>query len=304
MIAGICDGHSVRRLQLQQAKDEVHTRIRAIWRLVAEQLVKGALLEQKPISILLCRVGAHEEWLCCEEVESTPTEAPGIHLRRQVVLLFMQLGRSERLTNQSMEGNHLFPATRINLKVNCLPRVTDLDLPMTVGWIHIEQHVFKRCVLHSNTFFVKKCKTQSGLTNQEACMLLVKACRFLLQGFEEVPTPTELEDAVVTVHVLKMLLHFHHVLVSAHDICKFNLAKRHLAKLNGVGLLHLLKLALVEHLDCKVAARGATLGLIDTAKKCTLQVHDKLVLLQLALNVWAYNLRLAAIALPLSLLLA
>mmetsp|Transcript_69348 Transcript_69348/g.184342 ORF Transcript_69348/g.184342 Transcript_69348/m.184342 type:complete len:226 (-) Transcript_69348:27-704(-) len=206
--------------------------------------------------------------------------------------LLVQLGRAERLADQATEADGQLLAVLVGLEDHGLARVAHLHLVVPRGLVDMKQHVLKRDILHRHPPSVKVGQALCGLLHEELRMRLLEAVRLLLQRLQEVAAAAEVEDDVVAVEVLEVLLGLHDVLVPPHELREVDLAQRHLAKLDGAGLLSLGELALMQHLDRKVPPRGEPLGLVDAAEEGALQAAHELVLLALAADVGPHDLHL------------
>jgi hypothetical protein len=152
----IRDRHAPTWLNLQQPEDEIQSYRRTQVALLLEQRGKVPLLEQEPVRVLLCGISAHKERLRREQVESAPAQAPRVHLRSSIHLLLMQLWRPEGFAHQTTEVHRQFLALLIKLEDDCLTWVADFDLVMPSGFLHMQQHVLQRHILHGHVPLMQK----------------------------------------------------------------------------------------------------------------------------------------------------
>jgi len=67
-------------------------------------------------------------------------------------------------------------------------------------------------------------EAQHCLSDQELRLPFIEAHWLLLQRFQQIPTSTQLEYAVMAILVFEMLFDFHDMLVPFHDIGKLEFA--------------------------------------------------------------------------------
>mmetsp|Transcript_71586 Transcript_71586/g.197641 ORF Transcript_71586/g.197641 Transcript_71586/m.197641 type:complete len:227 (-) Transcript_71586:727-1407(-) len=126
--------HAGVRVHVHEREDEVFGLMgqRAAPALLLEEPL-GAVQEERVVRIVDAGISAVEHRLGSQEVEGAPAQTPSVHLRRDILLLHVELWRPELLRHEAIELHRLLLACHgVDREGHRLPRVAHPHVPLLI----------------------------------------------------------------------------------------------------------------------------------------------------------------------------